>query len=231
MVIAAVAFGMDTEDLGFFAVTAALAVGGALLVRQRRTWMKVLATLLAVAVGVALFWTMFGLAAPASFFDFVPGVLVLPGALIGLIAGIASIRAQRRGAAPSTGERRAVQGILAAVGALAAVSAVVSLASRETVSDADAAAADFVVELQDFEFDASSYDATGDTTILVKNSDPFLHTFTVDELGIDVTLNGGSEKLVTIPAEAGTYVVYCEPHTSNKDDPADDDMAATLTVG
>jgi plastocyanin len=203
------------------------------LVRQRRTWMRVVALVLALAVAMALFWTMFGLAAPASFFDFVPGLLVVPGVLIALVAGIASLRAGRRDAtrAASPRERTAMVAIGGALGALAVVSAVLSLAGRETVSDAEAAEADFVVDLKDFEFDQATYETTGDVTVLVKNSDPFLHTFTVDELGIDVELNAGSEKLVTIPGEPGTYVLYCEPHTSDPEDPGEDDMAATLTVG
>lgn len=233
MIAASLIWGLDTEDLAFFVVPTVLGVAGAALARQRRTWMRVVAVVLALGIAAAMFWTMFGLAAPGSFFDFVPGLLVVPGVLIALVAGVASIGAGRRAtpAAPSPRERIAMLGIAGTVGALALVSGVVSVAGRETVSDAEAASADLVVDLKDFAFDASSYDATGDTTVLVKNSDPFLHTFTIDELGIDVTLNGGSETLVTIPARPGTYVLYCQPHTSDKDDPGEDDMAATITVG
>lgn len=231
MITASLIWSLDTEDLAFFVVPTVLGLAGAALARQRPTWMRVLAILLALAVGAALFWTMFGLAAPGSFFDFVPGLLVVPGVLIAIGAGIASLVAGRRAAGgPARRERTAVLGVAATVGVLALVSGIVSVAGRETVSDADAADADLVVDLEDFEFDADAYDTTGDMTVLVKNSDPFLHTFTVDELGIDITLNGGSEKLVTIPAEPGTYVLYCEPHTSDKDDPSEDDMTATITV-
>lgn len=82
-----------------------------------------------------------------------------------------------------------------------------------------------------FEFDRATYDVAGGATILVKNSDPFVHTFTVDALDIDVDLGPGSETLVTIPAEPGTYVLFCQPHSSDKDDPGEDDMAAVLEVG
>jgi plastocyanin len=233
MIAASVIWGLDTEDLAFFVIPLVLGVVGAVLVRQRRTWMRVVALVLALAVAMALFWTMFGLAAPASFFDFVPGLLVVPGVLIALVAGIASLRAGRHDATrtASPRERTAMVAIGGVLGALAVVSAVLSVAGRETVSDSEAAEADFVVDLKDFEFDQATYETSGDVTVLVKNSDPFLHTFTVDELGIDVELNAGSEKLVTIPAEAGTYVLYCEPHTSDPEDPGEDDMAATLTVG
>jgi plastocyanin len=189
----------------------------------------VVAVVLAVVVAGTIFWTMFGLFTPGSVFDFVPGLLVMPGALLALGAGISSIRA--KGRAVGGGERRAATIILGALGLLALVSAVLTVTGRETV-DADAAAdADLVVDLEDFEFDQASYEAAGGATVLVKNSDPFVHTFTVDALDIDVDLGPFSEKLVTLPDRTGTYVLFCEPHTSDKEDPSDDDMAAVLTIG
>ena len=231
MIAAILIWGLDSDDVAFFAVPAVLGVIAAALVRQRRTWMKVVGIVLGVVGAMLLFWTVFAISAVSSFFDFVPAVLVLPGALIGLVAGVASIRAARRSdGGTSVAEHRAIRGVLLALGALVIVSAVLSVTNRETVSDEDAAAADLVVDLKDFEFDADTYEVAAGSTILVKNSDPFLHTFTVDELGIDVSLDGGSEKLVTLPSETGTFVLYCDPHTSDKDDPGDDDMAAELTV-
>ena len=97
--------------------------------------------------------------------------------------------------------------------------------------DALADHADLTVSLEDFAFDESSYDLVGGETLLIKNDDPFHHTFTVDALGIDVHLGPSSEKLVELPDQPGTYVLYCDPHTSGKEDPSEDDMAAELTVG
>jgi plastocyanin len=201
------------------------------LIRQRRTALRIVGIVLAVLAGGTVFWTAFGLAEPASFFDFVPGLLVLPGALIALVAGIISIRSAKQARTVTGGERRATAVILGALGLLAALSGILTLSGRETV-DADVAAdADLIVDLEDFEFDQASYEVAAGATVLVKNSDPFVHTFTVEALDIDVDLGPGSEKLVTIPAEPGTYVLFCEPHTSDPDDPSDDDMAAKLTVG
>jgi hypothetical protein len=67
--------------------------------------------------------------------------------------------------------------------------------------------------------------------VLVQNDDPFTHTFTIDELGIDIELGPYSEELVELPGDSGTYVLYCEPHTSDTEEPSDDDMAAELTIG
>ena len=236
MLAAALLWGLDiSDDAGFFALPIVAGLGGAWLIRRPRTLWKVVGVVLGVLIALMLFWTAFGLAEPASFFDFVPGLLIVPGVLITLIAGIGAIRSPKRGGASLTaaegGERTAITVVLAGVGVLAAVSAVLSVTGQESVSDADAAEADVVVDLKDFEFDEASYDAAGGGTILVKNSDPFLHTFTIEALEIDVELTPGSEKLITVPSTAGTYVVYCRPHTGDPDDPSADDMAAELTIG
>jgi len=233
LIVATLVWGLDGDDLAFFVVPAVLGIIGSVLVRRRSTALKVAAIVMAVLIAGAMFWTVFGLAAPASFFDFVPGLLVLPGVLIALVAGIASIRSSRRGdVADHATEDRAIGGIIAALGVLAVGSAAFTFLGQETVGDDEAATADLVVELKDFEFDDDDgYEVGAATTILVKNSDPLLHTFTIDALDIDITLNPGSEKLVSIPAEPGEYVLYCSPHTSDPDDPSDDDMATTLTIG
>lgn len=236
MLGAGLLWGLDVgEDAVFFALPIVAGLGGAWLVKRSKTLWKVLGILLGVLIALMLFWTAFGLGEPASFFDFIPGVLVVPGVLITLVAGIASIRSRRRGRIDSggaeAGEARAIFGVLTALGVLVVISAVLTVAGKESVSDVEAASADVVVDLSDFEFDEDSYDAAPGSTILVKNSDPFLHTFTIEALDIDIEMTPGSEKLITVPEEPGTYVVYCKPHTSDPDDPAKDDMAAELTVG
>jgi plastocyanin len=229
VVVASLAFGFDVGDVAFFAISAVLSVVGAVLLRRPQTASKVVALVLALVAGFFASFTVFGLFLPDSVFDFVPGLLVVPGALLAIGAGIASIRA--KGRPVGGGERRAVTAIVGAVGVLAVLSIALTLTGRETV-DADLAAdADLRVDLENFEFDRDSYDGAGGTTVLVKNSDPFAHTFTVDELDIDVDMGPLSEKLVTLPDDPGTYVLFCEPHTSDKEDPSEDDMAAVLTIG
>jgi plastocyanin len=168
---------------------------------------------------------------PTSFFDFMPGALVIPGALIAIIASISAIVAKRRGHGSETavgGERTAIRIVLGVVIVLAVISGGLTFAGA---SDADDAEADVVVVLGDFEFDEEQYTFEPGSTILVRNEDPFLHTFTVDDLDIDIALSPGSEELVEIPAEPGTYVLYCAPHTFDPEDPSEDDMAAELEVG
>ncbi len=234
LIAVALLWGLDTGELGFFAVPTVLALAGSRLVLRSRTLWKVVAIVFGVGAAAMMFWTAFGLTAPGSVFDFVPGILMLPGLLITLVAGIAAIRSGKNGllARAEGTERRAMQIIVGGVAVLAALSSILTLTGRETVSGDLVADADLVVNLTDFEFDQGTYSIGAGDTILVKNSDPFHHTFNVDALGLDVSLNPGSEKLITIPTDAaGTFVLYCEPHTSDKNDPSADDMAATITVG
>jgi plastocyanin len=218
-------------DGAFFALPTVLALLGAYLIRRARTALRVGGLVLSVLAGGTVFWTVFGLAEPDSFLDFVPGALVLPGALLALVAGVISMRSTRSGRAVGRGERRAARVVVAALGVAAVASLVLTITGRDAVDDDVAARADLAVELQDFEFDASTYDVQAGDTVLVKNSDPFVHTFTVEALGIDRDLGPGDEIVVTIPDQPGTYVLYCRPHTSDPDDPGTDDMTAVLDVG
>ncbi len=232
MLGAALLWGLDvSEEIAFFVPPIVVPWLGAFLVWRFGTWAKIVAIVIALAGLALLFWTAFGLAHPASFFDFVPGLLVIPGALIAIVASIAGIVAKRRGhmvAAPEGGERRAMSVVIAVVGALAVVSAVLTISSRSSVDATDAAAE---VDLHDFEFDRAAYSVPGGSTVVVRNKDPFAHTFTVDALGIDVVLGPGEAQVVTIPSQAGTYVVYCSLHTSNPENPTSDDMASSLQIG
>lgn len=232
MFAAGLLWGLDFEgDAAFFLGTAAAGFIGAFLVlKVDALWGKIVAAILAFLVGGALFWTAFGLFAPMSFFDFVPGLLVMPGTILGIVGSIAAavaISRNRAPEAPADGERKTTRIVLAALTILALGSAIMTFVGKETV-DEDAT---HVVTFSDFEFDSESYTFAAGDTVLVRNDDPFLHTFVIDEYDIDEVLSPGSEVLVTIPDDAsGDHKVYCEPHTSDPKDPQEDDMAADLTI-
>lgn len=232
MLVAGLVWGLDlAEAWVFLAPTIVLPWVAALLVWRFGTWAKIVAIVIALAALALMFWTAFGLAVPTSFFDFAPGLLLVPGALVAVIALIGAIISGRRGhlvAARAGGERRAINIVVVLVGALAAFSAVATIVSRTSVDAADAAAA---VQLKDIAYDQDSYEVPGGSQVVVRNDDPFLHTFTVDALGIDVQLGPNSSVLVDIPERAGTFVLYCRPHTIDPESPTSDDMAATLTIG
>jgi len=231
MFVAGLLWGLDmSEDATFFLATAAIGLVASFLVRRFGTWAKVVGILASLALLGSLFWTVFGLFTPAAFFDFVPGLLLIPGALTALVCCIAALVASRRDhrtAVAERGEKRGIRILLTAVLALAAVSAVLTFLGRTSVENPGDAPE---VALSDFEFDQGEYTLEAGSEVLVSNEDPFLHTFTIDELDIDEAFNPDVQKLIEIPDEPGTYVVYCRPHTFDPKNPSDDDMAATVTV-
>ncbi len=65
----------------------------------------------------------------------------------------------------------------------------------------------------------------------MRNDDAIVHTFTVPELGIDRTVGPGSEALVEVTADPGTYTFSCRPHADlSQPDPARAGMAGTLVA-
>jgi plastocyanin len=232
LLLAGTLWGLDSEGvpLPFFFITAAIALIGAFLVSRFGTWGKVAGIVASVLLGSVLSFTAFGLFTPNSFFDFVPGLLAIPGVLIAIVSCVAAIRASRRGDRPTAvtgGEQRGIRIVLGVVIALVAISGVLTFTGKSSVDEADA---DTTVTLSDFEYDKEDYQIEAGSQVLVRNNDPFLHTFTIEALDIDETLSPGSEVLVEIPSDPGDYIVFCQPHTSDPDDPSDDDMAATMTV-
>jgi plastocyanin len=231
MLVAGMLWGLDIgEFVVFLLITGAVPLIAAFLVWRFGTWAKVVGIIVALLAAFMLFWTAFGLAEPASFFDFVPGLLVIPGALLAIVSCVAAIVAGRRGHTSATavgGEAKAIRIALGVVVVLAVVSAGLTFAGRSTVDAADVAA---TVEMTDFEFDPESLSVAAGDSVLVKNSDPFVHTFTVEELDIDVSLGPASEEVVEIPDRSGTYVLFCRPHTGDPDDPGENDMVGELTI-
>ena len=232
LLVAVLAWGLDTEgETAFFGVVLVIALVGLILVRRFGTWAKAVGSLLSLMVAMALWWTAFGLlAGPSSFFEFLAGLLVLPGAFIALGSCIAAIVAKRRGHVGNTAagrERTTVRVVLAIIAVAAVAAGIMTPLSRSTASATGSEATSI---MKDFEFLPVSYSVAGGSTVFVRNDDPFIHDFTVDDLGIEVRLTPGSSKLITIPAKPGSYILYCTFHTETPKAPEDSDMAGTLTV-
>lgn len=229
---AALLAGMAVGEEGlFFGVMIAAPLLGAALVWRFGLWAKVLGAVLSIAVAFMLFWMAFGLAYPASFADFVPGALLPLGAVLGLGGSIAAIVQHRRGhlgTSATRGERRVLLGALGIAGLVVVASAVASMLGGTTAGATEGA---IPVTMSDFTFAEETYEvAAGEpTTMLVQNSDAFVHTFTIPALGIDETVLPGDEVAVTLDAPAGTYTLYCTPHSNTaEEDPAEAGMAATV---
>ena len=223
-----VTVGPSDDEVGFAATTAVIGLVGAALSWRFGTWSKIVGIVATLAIGMALFWTVFLLAAVNSPLEFTIGLLVPTGIVLSLFGHIAALVSKRRGnlTERATGvERRVVQVVSAAILAGVLVSVALFLNARQTVDPALASGAE-VVRMSNFEFEPATLEigAGTSTKILVRNDDIVAHTFTVPALGIDESLVPGSEVLVETTAEAGTFVVYCKPHsdTSEPDpDPAD----------
>ena len=72
---------------------------------------------------------------------------------------------------------------------------------------------DLIVTATDFTFgDAAVAAPAGDVAIAVTNTGSTRHTFTIDELGVDLDVPPGTTQRVTFDADAGTYRFYCRPH-------------------
>jgi plastocyanin len=232
MFVGGLLWGLELSgDSVFFLGVAAVALIGAILVRTFGGWAKIVGIITAILAMGAMFWTAFGIAIPSSFFDFVPGILMVPGGLLAIVSCIASLVAGRRGhraAAATGGERGAIRVVVGLVVILMAVSGVLTYTGR---SVAAAAGADETILARDLAFEPQDLELEPGSTVLIRADDPFFHTFTIDELGIDEQLTPGDEALVQIPDEPGTYVFYCIPHTREPENPGEDDMAGELRIG
>lgn len=232
LLIAGLIWGLSLGEIALFlAIPIAVGGGSAFLVYRFGVWAKILGIVAAVLCFLTIWWTAFGIGLPNSFFDFVPGVLVVPGVIIAISSSIAALVAGRRGhrgTVATGGEARGLRLVALALALLVVFSGVLSLFTRST---ADTAKASATIHMKDFKFSPKAPSIAGGSTILLVNDDPFYHDFRVKALGIKVGLTPGSKKLVAIPATAGTYPFYCQPHGSEDPAEADEDsMNGTLTV-
>ena len=156
------------------------------------------------------------LSVPASAGDFILNLGSLIAVLVGIVAAIAVLRRS-----PATSRTARSIGVVA-IG-LFLVGAAVSVFATVTREDAVAQEGDLRVVTQDIRFRETSLEAgAGEVSVFVDNKDGTLHTFTIDELDVDLDIPASTSSRVTFEADAGTYQFYCVPHEA--------DMKGTLTV-
>ena len=94
-------------------------------------------------------------------------------------------------------------------------------------SDAGGGGESIDITAQDFSFDTTDIklDPGQEVTVTLTNEGEAEHTFTSEELGVEVEAAGGesAETTFTAPDEDGTFEFICEYHP--------DDMTGTITVG
>jgi plastocyanin len=233
LLVALVTFDLNPEKRPLLLIVGLVVAAAALVVRRFGSWGKLVGLAAAVAMVVTLHWTWSGVRSFPSFFDFMPGVLVVPGAIVaffGCITGLLAVRRGRRGRrlSSATGAARsATRVIVAAVALTTVVSGVLTVTSRSTVGATPTAAS---VDMKSFHFTHKIYRLRAGSVVLVRNDDPFVHSFTVDALDVDKRTNPGDRVLVHIPSQTGTFILYCKLHTFDPEHPRPDDMAAQIVV-
>ena len=149
-----------------------------------------------------------------SFFDaglLVPAIVSL---IVAGVAGIVAFLQHRRGAirhVSRAGERWVLGATTAIVVGLMVVSGILHLTSLESVSPDERAAA-ISVDMENNAFEPAQLTVTAGkpAKFVIKNRDHTVHTFTIEELGIDVKVLPGSEELIELSSlPAGTYVYSC----------------------
>jgi len=72
------------------------------------------------------------------------------------------------------------------------------------------------LRLRDYSFDPNTIVLKpGErVSIILVNEGRYSHTFTIDALGIDISLSPGERKTIdiTAPSSPGSYTFYCKPH-------------------
>lgn len=141
LLIVSVASGMALGAEGpFLAVAAVVPLIAAALAWRYGTWSKIVAIIVALLAAGGLFWLAFGLAFPASFGDFVPGLSFVLGFVLALGGGIAALVQGRRrnlAAAATTGERRIILGAGALLAFAMVVSGIMTVLAGRAAADAD----------------------------------------------------------------------------------------------
>jgi plastocyanin len=164
----------------------------------------------------------YGLTVPNDVVDFGLSALILLGAACGVAGAVPLARPGGVRVARSLAPRVLGGG----AGALAVLAVVASAVLRLGVPDAVAQAGDLTVESQGLTFTTTSLRASaGTVAVAYANPDPGSHTFTIDALGVDLVVPGGTTGRAQFDAPAGTYRFYCAVPAHRPT------MHGTLTVG
>lgn len=235
MLIIAVVTGVSLAEGGpFLVLGVAIPLTAAALAWRFGAWSKIVAIVSTLVAGAGQFWFAFGLAVPGSMGDFVPGLLLVLGFVLALGGSIAALLQGRRGNV-STTATPTERGIMVGAAVLVAAALVISGVSTALAGRATADVAGVEVTMSDFAFTEDRYAVTAGepATLVVHNSDGFVHDFTIPALDADpVQVLPGTDAVIELPAaEPGAYIVYCTLHSDTAaDDPEQAGMVTTLVI-
>ena len=217
---------LDGDDIAMFGTIAAVAVGATYVTWRFDTqWARALG-LVGTILSLGLFFFAFGLLHLFSPIEFMMAVGYVFGFFISLVGGIRALIAGRKHEqVPASSGGRFRTTVLAVIGVAAVVSIAGFMLTKESVDETESAGA-ATLEMAKFEFNPGASDVPVDGKLLIQNTDPFVHDFTLDVLDIAVTVGPGSEALVDLSGLApGTYGYVCSLHTDG-----DTGMIGSLTI-
>ena len=168
----------------------------------------VLGVLSVIFIVTNLPFLMETLSVPASPIDFITNALLLLAAITAAVAGFFAFREAAADGGPAKFAR-----VVMGVAAVAVVFAVFSFVTYEDDTKQDG---DIEMTTVDFEFQPEEIDANGGTVgVFITNEDPASHTFTIEELDVDVVIPQGAKVRVEFEADGGEYEFICVPHEGN----------------
>jgi plastocyanin len=148
------------------------------------------------------------LALPASTGDFISAAVLGVLVLLGLTAAIAMLM---RGDETSDPVRRVVW----AAAGVVVIAVAVALVARLVHEDSTPQRGDVRLTARGLKFSTDQLNADGGrVAVFVDNKDQTLHTFTIDELDVNLQVPAASKERITFDAPAGRYRFYCVPHES-----------------
>lgn len=211
-----------SADPPFIVMFLLFSIGGALALRSGRTGVtgRVLASLAALMFTVMGAGFVFSLLQTPETPELIPVTTTLLFSLAVLLSAIVlAIKGRGRAFEPSNAAK-AVGGVtLALIAAIAAWNIYLSA----TYESEAAQPGDIAVVTRDFEFHPDSFSTEpGSVTVHVTNRDDTLHTFTIERLGVDISVPPGKSARATFQAPAGEYRFICRPH--------EQEMAGELSV-
>ena len=157
------------------------------------------------------------LTVPASAGDFILNVASVLAAFVGIVAAVQVVRGQLGSSSTAATLGKVAVGVFV-------VGVVGSLFATMTYDDAEAQEGDIELSTKDNEFVPESLAATGgEVSVFVDNADGTLHTFTIEELDVNLDIPASKSARVTFEAPSGTYEFVCVPH-------AQEGMTGTLVV-
>ena len=200
------------------AVFAVLLVVGVVLLRNKTKPAAILLLVIHLAMfAMSLPFTIPSLMVPASAIDFSLTLFLAILNLVGIAAAIAVLRGQ--GDVVSSAARTVASVALVVI----LIGVALSVYSSVTYDNAVAQEGDIRLVTQDTDFSDTSIEADeGTVGVFVDNKDGTTHTFTIEELDVDLEIPGGKTARVTFEAEQGSYDFICVPH--------EEDMAGNISV-